>query len=205
MSSRQLWDERHRTTPVDELSWFEPVPITSLGLIDRLGIDGCDAVIDVGGGASALAGALVERGFTDVTVLDISEQALEVAAGRLPDAKRVTWIIADIRAWQPNRRWQLWHDRAVFHFLTATHDRDAYLRALAEGLAPRGALIVGTFAPDGPERCSGLPLQRYDAETLVRVISARVPLEVVATLKDVHVTPRGDAQPFTWVAARRRA
>jgi SAM-dependent methyltransferase len=205
VSSGQLWDERHRTTSVDELSWFQPVPVTSVALIDRLGVERHEPVIDVGGGASTLAGALLERGFTDVTVLDISAHALRIAAEGLVDTQRVSWVVADIRSWQPSRTWQLWHDRAVFHFLTTDHERDAYLRALANGLPPRGALIVATFAPDGPERCSGLPLQRYNAESLVSAISSRVPLDVVTTLKDVHVTPRGDAQPFTWVAARRRA
>jgi SAM-dependent methyltransferase len=204
VTAREHWDERYRLTPPEELSWFEPVPRTSLALIDQLGVDRCEAVIDVGGGASTLARALVERRFTDVTVLDISAHALDVAAARLPDADSVNWIVADLRSWRPDRSWQLWHDRAVLHFLTSACDRAAYLRALAEGLTPGGGLIIATFAPVGPDRCSGLPVQRYDADALVGVISAYVPLDVVTTFEDVHVTPKADPQPFTWVAARRR-
>src|SRR5690349_21769499 len=147
MSSGPLWDERHRSTPVDQLSWFQPVPVTSLALIDRLGVDRQAPVIDVGGGASTLAGALLDRRFSDVTVLDISARALAVARERLANAKSVRWIVADVRTWRPCRTWQLWHDRAVFHFLTEAHDREAYLRAMAEGLALGGALIVATFGP----------------------------------------------------------
>src|SRR6516164_5283282 len=144
MTARRLWDERHRAVPIEELSWFQPTPLTSLELLDRLGVRRDAAVIDVGGGVSTLAGALVERGFDDVTVLDVSKEALAAAARRLPASACVHWIVADVRTWQPPRTWDLWHDRAVFHFLTNSDDRDAYLRVLSHALISGGGLVVGT-------------------------------------------------------------
>jgi len=205
MTVQQHWDDRHRSTPVEELSWFQPTPATSLELFDSLGVDSSDAVIDVGGGVSMLAAALVERGFGDVTVLDVSKEALDAAAERLPAPSRVSWVVADVRTWRPPRAWRVWHDRAVFHFLTTTEDRDAYLRTMSQALAAGGALVIGTFAPDGSDHCSGLPTQRYDANTLLETISTQLDVESVTATQEVHVTPNGAAQSFTWIAGRRRA
>jgi SAM-dependent methyltransferase len=204
VTARRLWDRRHREVPVEELSWFQSIPVASLSLLDRLAVRREDGVIDVGGGVSPLAGALLDRGFGDITVLDVSKEALDAAAGRLPAAAGVCWIVADVTTWRPSRTWDVWHDRAVFHFLTAAEARAAYLRALSEALAERGGLVIGTFAPDGPDHCSGLPTERYDADSLVHTIRSAMPVDAVDAMREVHVTPNGVEQPYTWVACRRR-
>ena len=127
--------------------------------------------------------------------------ALDIARRRLDHPSRVTWISTDILDWTPTRRWDLWHDRAVFHFLTDPADRAIYLRRLAEALAPAGVFIVGTFADDGPDHCSGLPVSRYSRQELGDIILAAIPgARINFTCNKVHVTPSGTAQPFTWVA-----
>jgi SAM-dependent methyltransferase len=202
---RQLWDDRHHNTPVEELSWFQTTPATSLELIDQLGIDRHEPVIDVGGGISTLAGTLVERGYVDVTVLDVSQEALTQAAARQPATSPISFVRADVRTWEPSRSWRLWHDRAVFHFLTEPDDRTAYLRAMGGAVESGGAIIIGTFAPNGPDHCSGLPVQRYDAEALLDVVASQIALEPVMSRHDWHITPNGVEQAFTWIACRRPA
>jgi SAM-dependent methyltransferase len=171
-------------------------------MLDAAGVTAADSVIDVGGGASPLAGALLERGFRDVTVLDISAAAMEQARRRLgPRAGEVHWLTADIRAWRPPRRYAAWHDRAVFHFLTAEPDRRDYRRALAEATTPGAVAVVGCFAPDGPRQCSGLPVARYGPGDLAAGLGNDWAL--VAEDREEHTTPAGLTQPFTWVALRR--
>jgi hypothetical protein len=174
----------------------------SLRMLDAAGVAASASVIDVGGGASPLAGALLERGFRDVTVLDISAAAMEQARHRLgPRAGEVHWLTADIRAWWPPRRYAAWHDRAVFHFLTAEPDRRDYRRALAEATTPGAVAVVGCFAPDGPQRCSGLPVARYGPGDLAAELAPD--WQLVAQDGEEHTTPSGLAQPFTWAALRR--
>jgi SAM-dependent methyltransferase len=204
MTARQHWDARYRAAPVESLSWFEPTATMSLGFLDALRVDPGDSVIDVGGGVSPLAGDLLDRGFRDITVLDVSPAALDNAAQRLLRPNRVRWIAADVRTWRPNRTWSVWHDRATFHFLTTDHDRDLYLDTLSCALAPGGGLVIATFAPDGPARCSGLPVQRYDAQTLLATISSRLDVELIIDARHVRLTPTGAQQPFTWITCRRR-
>jgi trans-aconitate methyltransferase len=204
MSAAQHWDARYRATPVETLSWFEPTATMSLGFLDALGVDPAESVIDVGGGVSPLAGDLLDRGFRDVTVLDVSQAALDRAARRLPCAGRVRWVADDVRTWRPDRSWKVWHDRAVFHFLITDEDRDAYLNTLARSLDPSGGLVMATFAPDGPDRCSGLPVERYDAETLIATISSNVDAELITEARHVRRTPTGAQQAFTWIACRLR-
>ncbi|MFZ0059641.1 MAG: class I SAM-dependent methyltransferase [Acidimicrobiales bacterium] len=169
-------------------------------LIDLLGISPSTAVVDVGGGASSLVDRLVKRGFTDISVLDISAAALEAGHRRVGESAPVQWLHEDLLVWQPGRRFGLWHDRAVFHFLTDEVDRERYLAALASGLEPGGALVMATFAEDGPEFCSGLPVLRYSSEELVDVLGRG--FRAVATRRELHTTPSGVVQPFTWLAAR---
>jgi hypothetical protein len=183
-------------------SWFQVAPRMSLRMLDAAGVTAADSVIDVGGGASPLAGALLGRGFGDVTVLDISAAGMETARQRLgPHAAQVRWLTADIRTWQPDRRFTAWHDRAVFHFLTAEPDRRAYLRALTEATAAGAAAVFGCFAPDGPHQCSGLPVARYGAGELADQLGRGWTL--IAEDREAHTTPAGLTQPFTWVALRR--
>lgn len=200
-SRGRYWDRRYEQIGADHVSWYQATPTTSLALIDQLRIEPSTSVIDVGGGSSTLVDELLARGFEDVTVLDVSDYALDIARARLSDAHRVTWIHADVLAWTPGRQWGLWHDRAAFHFLTEPVDRRAYLRQLARSLAPSGVFIIATFAPHGPEQCSGLPVSRYDRDGLAAVITTAIHGATILTARDeVHPTPGGTTQPFTWIA-----
>lgn len=194
------WDDRYRTAGADQVSWYAPAATVSLELVDALGVGPDTAVIDIGGGASHLVDHLVARGFGDVTVLDVSAEALDVAAARV-GAGTATWVRTDLLTWVPERRYGLWHDRAVLHFLTEPTDRARYRSILEASVVPGGAVIVATFAPDGPETCSGLPVVRYDPAGLAAVLGER--FEVTADRREDHVTPAGGIQPFTWIAARR--
>jgi hypothetical protein len=194
------WDDAYRSLGVESVSWFEPEPTMSLALLDALGIGPDDAVLDVGGGASTLVDHLVGRGFRDVTVLDVSVIALKEGQARLGPDVPVGWLREDLLSWNPPRRYDGWHDRAVFHFLTEPADRRRYFGVLAGAVAPGGAVIIGTFAEDGPESCSGLPVARYSATELCDELG---PLfHPLVTKREVHVTPTGALQPFTWVAGR---
>jgi trans-aconitate methyltransferase len=204
VTDRAHWEDRYRSVAAEELSWFQPAATTSLELLDTLGVDAADSVIDIGGGTSPLCGDLLARGVADVTVLDVSQQALDIAARRITSPDRVQWLVADVRAWHPARTWSVWHDRAMFHFLTTDDERDAYLDTMSQALASDGAFVIATFAPDGPDHCSGLPTRRYDAPTLVAAISTRIDAELVTDARHVHVTPSGVHQAFTWIACRRR-
>jgi 2-polyprenyl-3-methyl-5-hydroxy-6-metoxy-1,4-benzoquinol methylase len=196
------WDAAYARGP-EAVSWFQEQAAVSLRLIDGLGLAAEAPVIDVGGGASPLAGALLDRGLRDITVLDISAHALSAARDRLgPRAAAVTWLQADLRTFTPARRYALWHDRAVLHFLTDPEDRRGYARCVADAVAPGGHAILATFALDGPERCSGLAVQRYDAAGLAALLGDR--FDLVADEREQHRTPGGATQRFTWIVARRR-
>ncbi|MGE3235647.1 MAG: rhodanese-like domain-containing protein, partial [Thermoleophilia bacterium] len=177
------------------VSWFEAVPATSLDLIRRGGTGPDDPVVDVGGGASRLAGALSDGGFRDVTVLDLSPHALAAARRRLGDAaRRVSWVAADVLTWAPPRRYAVWHDRAVLQFLTAEADRRRYAATLDAALRRDGHAVVGAFAPDGPVRCSGLAVSRWTPEG----IAAELGLALEEARRAEHRTPGGAVQPFSW-------
>jgi trans-aconitate methyltransferase len=187
----------------DTYSWYEEHPGMSLRMLDCAGVTATDALIDVGGGASPLTGALLDRGFGDLTVLDISAAGMRHARDRLgPRADQVHWLTADVLSWHPPRRYQAWHDRAVYHFLTTEEHRQRYLHALDAATAPDAVAVFGCFAPDGPQHCSGLPVARYSPAKLARQAGAKWLL--ISQDREHHVTPAGTIQPFTWVALRRR-
>ena len=192
---RAHWETIYATKAPDEVSWYQARPGSSLDLIRRTG-KGHDArIIDVGGGASLLVDALLDAGFKHVTVLDISEGAIANATERLGErASRVCWVVEDIMAWTPDRTFDVWHDRALFHFLTAEHDRAVYRRALDAGVPAGGQVVIGTFALDGPEQCSGLGVTRYDAAGLASEIGPAYRL--LETLDEDHVAPNGKVQRF---------
>jgi hypothetical protein len=174
----------------------------SVALVDRLRVPKSAPIIDVGGGASLLADELLARGYTDLTVLDVSSAALEIARRRLGDAAPVRWLCEDILTWQPDRRYALWHDRAVFHFLTDAAEQALYLDVMGAAIRDAGgSLIMATFAADGPEHCSGLPVARYGATDLEQRLEG---FTIVEARREQHTTPGGLTQPFTWVAAKRR-
>ena len=198
------WDAVYATKGERDVSWFQESPAVSLDLIAATGAKPDDPIVDIGGGASRLVDALLDRGFEAVTVLDLSGQALAVASARLgPRAAQVRWIVADVTAWQPTETFAVWHDRAAFHFLTAAEDRAAYAQRVRNAVRPGGHVIIGTFAPDGPERCSGLPVMRHDAASIGEVLGPSFAL--VETRRDDHVTPMGTTQRFQFSRFRRVA
>ena len=195
------WDGVYGRRPVTELSWYEQVPATSLRLVTSLATPE-QAVVDVGAGESSLVDHLVAQGYEDVTVLDVSQEALAAVRARLGDSPRVHVVVSDLLAWAPDRQYDAWHDRAVFHFLTDDADVTAYVRVASAAVRPGGALVLGTFAEDGPTTCSGLPTARYSADELIALFGGAFAEE--HREREEHVTPAGVVQPFTWVVLRRR-
>ncbi len=195
------WEDVYTDLAFGQASWHQAEPATSLALLDEPAADRARAVIDVGGGDSRLVDRLVDRGFTDVTVLDVSQAALDRARRRLPPAAPVRWVQADVLHWQPHRHYQVWHDRATFHFLVNDADRDRYLDLVHEAVTAGGLVVLGTFAADGPQQCSGLPIRRYDTHGLAALLGPD--FSTISTRTEVHRTPQGAAQPFTWLASRR--
>jgi SAM-dependent methyltransferase len=201
LTRAQHWETVYASKADNELSWFQPAPTVSLALIQRLSPPPRSA-IDIGGGQSALAGELLRMGVEDVSVLDISSSALERARKRLgQDADRVRWIVGDALEAR-DLRVDLWHDRAVFHFLIDEDERRRYAQAASSAVRPGGHAIIATFAPTGPEKCSGLLVRRYDADALAAEFADGFTLVESAT--ETHATPWGKAQDFTYALLRRR-
>lgn len=194
------WDAVYATRSPTEVSWFQEEPTVSLELIDAVGLAPAASVLDVGGGTSVLVDRLIGQGFVDVTVLDISQMALDVARARVGDDAGATFLRSDVLSFEPDRTYDLWHDRAALHFLVG-EERTVYREVLRRAVAPGGAAVVGTFAPDGPEACSGLPVTRSGTEGILAVLGPE--FELIAERRQVHVTPSGAPQVFAWVAARR--
>ncbi len=195
MDRHAHWQEVYRTKAESEVSWYQEHPDSSLELIARAGAGQAAPIIDVGGGASRLADHLLDLGFTRLTVLDIAETALAKARSRLGErAGLISWVAADVTRWTPTARFDLWHDRAVFHFLLDAGDRRAYADTLAAALGAGAQAIIGTFATDGPERCSGLPVRRYEAAALAAEFAPR--FRLLDTLDEEHRTPGGKIQKF---------
>jgi hypothetical protein len=201
-STKAHWNGTY-AAKADHVSWYQDQPDRSLSLI-KAACDGkSKSAIDIGGGASRLVDSLLGMGLSDLTVLDISEVALERSRLRLGDtAKNITWLVADLLQWQPSRTWDIWHDRAVFHFLTERASQDAYFAALTRGTRPGSHIVMATFALTGPERCSNLPVQRYSHATL----AARLGPNFVPTVEDTeqHLTPFGTTQDFIYSVFLRR-
>lgn len=203
LDRKQHWDNVYATKRETDVSWFEAEASVSLTLIKSFSKTARDAVIDIGGGASRLAGGLLDAGYLDITVLDLSQEALDASKRRLgPRSNDITWVLADVTNWQPLRGYRIWHDRAAFHFLTAAADQAAYVACLKKALDPGGHAIIGTFALNGPERCSGLPVMRYDPESLGQTLGDRFALVDARALS--HRTPAGQIQEFQFSVFKRR-
>ena len=202
MTTQAHWQNIYQTKAVDEVSWYRPHLEVSLRLIADAAPDPRSAVIDVGGGEATLVDDLVARGYSDVTVLDISPAAIEVAKARLgASAAVVHWITGDITAVELEAaRYDVWHDRAVFHFLTGADDRAAYVRQVARAVRPGGHVIVATFGPEGPEKCSGLDVVRYDAEHLHGEFGPK--FRLLDSVTELHETPWGAPQQFMYCFCR---
>ncbi len=203
MQAKAHWEKVYATRAATEVSWFQPHAERSLALIGDAGIPPTARIIDVGGGASTLVDDLLEAGYRDVTVLDLSANALAVARARLgPRAHGVRWLEANVlEAALPRHGYDLWHDRAVFHFLTHAADRHAYVQLVLHAVRPGGLVIVATFAPDGPERCSGLPVMRYDPQGLHAEFGT--PFTLLTHASEAHQTPAGRVQRFIYCLCRK--
>ncbi len=197
------WDNVYATKGEAEVSWYQDSPAISLEMIRAASPDHRAGIIDIGGGASRLVDSLLHDGYRDVAVLDLSANALEAAKRRIgPAAAAVDWIVADATAWRPARSYDVWHDRAAFHFLTDPRDRAAYVERLRSAIAPGGHVIIATFALDGPEKCSGLPVQRHDSASLAAELGPE--FELVETRSEAHHTPWNSTQAFQFSRFRRR-
>ena len=201
MHSAEHWDDVYRRKSSTSVSWYQASPEPSLQMLDLVRVAPC-SLIDVGGGASTLVDALSERGWFDLTILDIAAPALEIAQHRLGRAAQaVDWKVADITCWRPQRTYDVWHDRAVFHFLTSAEARESYKQALASGTAIGSHVIIATFALDGPEKCSELVVQRYSSDTLAEELGPGFQL-LEAEIEN-HSTPGGSSQIFNWCLFQR--
>jgi len=191
------WQRIYAEKRPTEVSWHEPIPEKSLQLIRSTGVARHEPILDAGGGASTLVDHLLAEGYTDVSVLDVSRTALEHSRARLAEsAVRVDWIESDVTEFEPSRKYALWHDRAVFHFLTESAERDKYVEVSYRTLRPKGHLVLATFGPGGPERCSGLEICRYGVEELQDLFGVRFTLRRHEL--DEHRTPMGSTQQFLY-------
>jgi len=204
MENRTHWEDIHHKKAATQVSWYQLHPTLSLQHIRNTGVAKSGQVIDVGGGASTLVDHLLGDGFENVTVLDISDAALEVARQRLGErAKLVTWLEADItKVTLPHHTFDIWHDRAVFHFLTIPADRKRYVDAVRHAVKPGGHVIVATFASDGPDHCSGLEVARYNPESLHDEFGAD--FELLDSTDEEHHTPFGTSQKFIYCYCRKQ-
>ncbi len=205
ISSRQKhWNGVYGAKGEAEVSWFQQTPKPSLDLLRLVGAGTDDAVIDIGGGASRLVDYLMDQGFEKISVLDLSEAALRTARVRLGErGAKVKWIAADVTNWEPGELYDVWHDRAALHFLTEPMDQAAYAARLKKGLRIGGHAIIGTFAPDGPEKCSGLPVVRHDASSLSALLGREFVL--IDTRRHDHKTPWASVQNFQFSTFRRES
>ncbi len=205
MQDRNHWENVYRSKPADAVSWYQTHAEQSLRLIRDSGIARDAAIIDVGGGAATLVDDLIAAGWWNLSVLDLSPAALKVAQARLgARAATVRWIDADVtRAELPRHGYDLWHDRAVFHFLTTREEREAYVAAVLRTVKPGGHVIVATFGADGPTECSGLPVMRYSADALHREFGA--PFTLLHHEREAHRTPDGAVQSFIYCYCRTSA
>ena len=199
------WDDVYSEKAVDETSWYQPRAEPSMRLLTNAVTSagaGPGSVVDVGAGTSTLADELLAAGWSPVTVLDVSAAALEQTRARLGDGADVRFVASDILEWQPDDTFDAWHDRAVFHFLTRPEDQARYVATAARAVRPGGLLVIGTFGPGGPEQCSGLPVARHDVTSLGATFDSH--FELVTSEVEVHLTPWGAEQQFTWATLQRR-
>jgi len=203
MNRKEHWNQVYQTKAPDDVSWYQTRPTTSIKLIEAAGVAKEQGVIDVGGGASALVDFLLDAGFTKLAVLDISIAALQHARQRLgARAGGVEWFEADVTEFRPPHRFRLWHDRAVFHFLTDRADRRKYVETMTRALTPDGQVIIATFALDGPPKCSGLDVARYDAAAIAAELGAGFQLQ--EQVDETHATPWSTEQRFSFFRFARQ-
>ena len=200
--SKTHWENVYQKKSPTEVSWYQQVPEISLELIRKTGIKHDEPLVDVGGGASTLVDHLLKEGHSNVTVLDISQTALDVSKSRLQkdsskNDQNVHWVGTDITEYHPSQQFHLWHDRAVFHFLTTPEKQQKYRKVLQQALTPTGYVIIATFALGGPQKCSGLDIVQYDGNKLLRTLGDKN-FTLLETRDEVHHTPQGKPQKFTY-------
>jgi len=197
------WEKVYTKKSPSEVSWYQTHPGISLELIASSGIDHSAKIIDVGAGASVLVDKLLEADYKDISVLDISSKAIDHAKERLGDqSEKVTWVVTDITEFKPSQQYDLWHDRAVFHFLTDENDRHKYVEALKKALKPGGHLIISAFSLEGPPKCSGLDVERYDAEKMKQELGDE--FEFITSVNESHMTPWQAKQEFIYGYFKRK-
>lgn len=200
-----MWNEIYHAKAPEDRSWTQERALMSMEFVGRSEIAHAASIIDVGGGSSMFVDDLLADGYQDITVLDIASLAIDEARSRVAanpgDAERVRWLVADVLQWTPDRVYTLWHDRAVFHFLVEQRDREQYRRVMMQAVEPRGFAIIATFAPSGPDACSGLPVQRWSCAELAAAFGSE--FSHIDETEQPHLTPWGASQPFSWVLLRR--
>ncbi len=202
MDVKEHWDRVYSTKQIDEVSWYQKTPTESLSFFKELNIEKSASIIDIGGGDSFLVDHLLENGYNDITVLDISESAINKARVRLGEkAKKVKWIAANVLDIKADMKFDCWHDRAAFHFLTETGDVENYISLANEHLNDQGKLIVGTFSTEGPEKCSGLPVKQYNESMLSKAIQKW--FSKIKCITTDHVTPFNTVQNFLFCSFQK--
>lgn len=192
---KKHWEKIYQTKALDEVSWFQRVPVISLGFLKEYEISKTARIIDIGGGDSLLVDNLIDLGYQNITVLDISETSLERAKGRLgDDAEKVNWIVADAANFNPYDKYDFWHDRAVFHFLTNEEEINNYIGTLQRSINKDGILVIGTFSEQGPTKCSGIEIKQYSETSLTQLLKNS--FERIKCVTVNHITPTGAAQNF---------
>ena len=197
------WENVYHTKSSHEVSWYQSQPIISLQWIQESGISKEAAIIDIGGGDSVLVDHLLQLGYNNLTVLDISETAIQKSKSRLGDhAKKINWIVSDVLEFEPDKKYDLWHDRAAFHFLTEPTDIKKYVQLAHQSIVEKGCMILATFSDEGPKKCSGLDIQSYSEESMKGIWDKQ--FELVTTLKKDHITPSGGKQNFLFSQFAKR-
>ena len=199
---KKHWENVYQTKELKEVSWYQPIPITSLDFIMEFNVPKTAKIIDIGGGDSFLVDSLLDLGYTDVTVLDISSAAIERAKQRLAEkAQNVKWIVADAAAFNPTEKYDFWHDRAAFHFLTEEQDISSYLKIAEQNINSSGVLVIGTFSEDGPKKCSGINIKQYSESSMTERLK---PLfEKINCIRVEHQTPFDTTQNFVFCNFRK--
>ena len=201
-NAKEHWESIYQTKEPNEVSWYQEKPETSLNLISETGIEKNAKIIDVGAGASKLADNLLALGFRNITALDVSLNALNESKKKLGDrANNVKWIVSDLREFETNERYDLWHDRAVLHFLTEEEDIKRYIELVRTYLKPKGYVIVSTFSVNGPKKCSGLDVKQYSEDSMKTLFTG---FEHIKSFEEEHLTPWGSSQIFIWGVFRKR-
>ena len=201
-STKNHWNSIYSTKKLNQVSWYQPIPQVSLDFIESLNFSKDAPILDVGGGDSFLCDNLIELGYSNITVLDISDVAIQRAKKRLGNnANKVSWIVSDILNFEPKEKYAIWHDRAVFHFLRENENINKYLNSLLEGLVENGRMILGAFAENGPTRCCALDVKRYSFEDFNSLFSNG--FTIVKTQNSIHKTPFDTEQSFNFIEAKK--